>query len=311
VVLEDASVNVSQIDETYGAVMREAAISRRAAPQYGIRELLAKPPFSGFIDVSFLNDLPLSMFLCENDDGVALRCLWTGSFEPMSIAIWCSLVRQTQCAIDVGAHSGLYSLAGHAVNDAAQIVSLEPYSLNFSRLVLNLKANRSSIGGAINAAASDKSGVVSFSVSSPPGYLTSGGSVSTTPGAAHISVPCVTLDKIVIKNNLQPGVIKIDVEGHELQVLRGSEAVFDTYFPDLIIECVFSHNATEIERFLTQRGYRFYVINDAALTLDEVDSFRPSSGGTAKISRLNRFVTKRNARDVLRIQAAAHVLLRV
>lgn len=298
-----------QIDECYRAVMREAESSFQNHSRHGIRELLEKPTFSGFIEVSFLKNVSVSMFVCENDDGVALRCFWNKAFEPMSIAVWASLVDQTSCAFDVGAHSGLYSLVAHAVSASVTVVSIEPYPLNFSRLVLNLQANKFPVNKVINAAASDTSGVVPFVVSTRPGYLTSGGSVLSQSGGGKIPVPCVSLDNITTRNGLKPGLVKIDVEGHEFKVLEGGVSLLDQCSPDLLIESVFSGDTDQIEGMLKQRGYSFYVIDDDAMTLEKIDHLRPASHDGNHTKQANRFVTKRGSNAILEIVNGARALL--
>jgi FkbM family methyltransferase len=53
---------------------------------------------------------------------------------------------------------------------------------------------------------------------------------------------------------LNPYFIKIDVQGHELQVLKGAEKTIEQYHPILLIECV----TKEICEFLNPYGYRFF-----------------------------------------------------
>lgn len=51
-----------------------------------------------------------------------------------------------------------------------------------------------------------------------------------------------TLDEFVKKNNVTPTVIKIDVEGHELAVLKGAEQTIAKHKPTLIIEIEQRHH---------------------------------------------------------------------
>lgn len=63
--------------------------------------------------------------------------------------------------------------------------------------------------------------------------------------------------------NLQPHFIKIDVQGHELQVLKGAKATLQKHSPVLLIETIDEQSM----QFLKQLGYKFYAYNDGRFTL--------------------------------------------
>src|SRR5688572_33446484 len=73
-------------------------------------ELLKRPPYIGFVEANFLADLSFVMFLCDRDDGIALRLLWKREFEPTSLAIWRRLALDAELVVDVGGHTGIYSI---------------------------------------------------------------------------------------------------------------------------------------------------------------------------------------------------------
>ena len=54
--------------------------------------------------------------------------------------------------------------------------------------------------------------------------------------------------------------IKIDVEGHELEVLTGAKNLINTFKPVIILEA--STNETEIHNFLTNQGYLKNIISE-------------------------------------------------
>jgi FkbM family methyltransferase len=55
-----------------------------------------------------------------------------------------------------------------------------------------------------------------------------------------------TLDNFTKEKNVFPDLIKIDVEGHELSVLKGAEHYISTHHPTLIIEIEQRHHKTLI-----------------------------------------------------------------
>ena len=71
-----------------------------------------------------------------------------------------------------------------------------------------------------------------------------------------IEVEAIALDTFAEKHRL-PTVIKVDVEGAEAEVLRGSERVFAQAKPILICEVHGSKEADDVIGWLSDHGYRY------------------------------------------------------
>ncbi len=71
-----------------------------------------------------------------------------------------------------------------------------------------------------------------------------------------------TLDAFVKEKNVFPDLIKIDVEGHELSVLKGAENYISTHYPTLIIEIEQRHhkdvNIDAVFEDFKKKGYSVY-----------------------------------------------------
>ncbi len=71
-----------------------------------------------------------------------------------------------------------------------------------------------------------------------------------------------TLDSFTKEKNITPDVIKIDVEGHELSVLKGAESFIQKHHPTLIIEIEQRHhkdiNIENVFESFKQKGYHCY-----------------------------------------------------
>lgn len=71
-----------------------------------------------------------------------------------------------------------------------------------------------------------------------------------------------TLDNFTKEKNVIPDIIKIDVEGHELSVLKGAEKFISKYHPTLIIEIEQRHhkdiNIESVFESFKQKGYNCY-----------------------------------------------------
>jgi FkbM family methyltransferase len=151
--------------------------------------------------------------------------------EPHVLGWIGELLRPGNTFLDVGAHCGWMSLAAcHAVGKRGRVIALEASPGLADVLRYNKAVNRFQQMEIVSKAVADcDGGVVRF-------HLVSGGSSRLnslldhpleTEGTAleksAIEVETITLDKFCLDRDLQPDVVKIDVEGAELLVLSGSE----------------------------------------------------------------------------------------
>jgi FkbM family methyltransferase len=128
-------------------------------------------------------------------------------------------VRDGDVFFDIGANVGYYTiLASRMVGPHGHVVSCEPLVRNLAFLQRHVTRNRASNVTILPFACSDSEGISAFSAGSnvATGQLTSGNSNSS------ILVPTIRIDTIVQRSERRPDVIKIDVEGAELDVLKGA-----------------------------------------------------------------------------------------
>lgn len=153
---------------------------------------------------------------------------------------------------DVGANLGVYSVLATAV-DGATAVAFEPNRRSQERLRENLELN--DVTGRVTvvpSAVGAQRGTVSFTTE-----LDAMNRIVTDPasaeGAALETVELVSLDEWCAEHgDPSPAVVKIDVEGHELDVLRGASALFERCSPALIVEV---NDADALQDALDRLGY--------------------------------------------------------
>jgi FkbM family methyltransferase len=184
-------------------------------------------------------------------------------------------LRPGMTCIDIGANIGYFTmLMAKRVGPRGSVISFEPTQNSLDLLRRNIQLNGFDNVVAENLALSDYNGAARFH-EGPPGYevYNSIGRI-THPSAKDQSftarsVSCVTLDDYLAARNIEKvDVIKIDVEGAELSVLRGMEKTLQTN-PNarLIVEFAeqttrgFGYSAKEIGDWLTKRGWRLALFN--------------------------------------------------
>lgn len=157
--------------------------------------------------------------------------------------------------IDVGAHIGKYSLK--LAMKGVKVIAIEPDPITFRALTMGTKLNRFENVKSLNIALSDHNGVATF-------YRRRSSDASSIkkPDYAIAVMKCIVkkLDTLVQEMGLRRiDYIKIDVEGAEIEVIRGSLKTLAKFKPSLIVECE-NGNIDQLSTLLTRLGYELEVL---------------------------------------------------
>ena len=142
------------------------------------------------------------------------------------------LLRASPCSLifDVGAFHGEAAAQYSQMFPAAQVYAFEPFPPSFDALATRFSDNRRI--HVVNAAVSSRTGEATFHVNGLPETNsllprpTSGHQYFPSVAATEkkINVPTTTLDEYRKKHNLPvPQILKMDIQGNELEALRGAE----------------------------------------------------------------------------------------
>lgn len=171
--------------------------------------------------------------------------------EEAEMRVISELVQPGSWVIDVGANVGHYTLhLAACAGPGGRVFAFEPLLEAFALLTANVQASGFNNVTLINAAASSAVGEAKMSV---PKFQASG---MDNLYRAHLSssgdhsIFCVPLDAVPIEKPVR--LIKIDAEGHDLQVLMGAEALIGKYQPILVVEAAVTG---PIADWLTAHGY--------------------------------------------------------
>jgi FkbM family methyltransferase len=170
-----------------------------------------------------------------------------GTYYERNIDYWFEhALNETRPAVvyDVGANIGYYSLRA-AQAGAQQVYAIEPALATFDVLKRNLSRNRLGRATALRYAVSDTFGEGRLILYDSSGSNTLTPRQESAPYAEVTgaeSVEVITLDMLVGERGLMPpSVLKIDVEGSELAVLRGARVLLEQARPHVIVE--YNHEA--------------------------------------------------------------------
>lgn len=239
-----------------------------------------------------------------DDLGVGRHLLDEGVYEPHVAALYRTQLRPGMTVLDVGANIGFHALhAATRVAPHGRVVAVEPDPGNAALLRASLRLNEPRLPvEVVEAALSDADGEL---------ILSDLGNAANS-GARFTHRDREVLDRLVHGRDPQfrnvralrwdahhldtrLDFVKIDVEGHEPQALRGMEQALLRYRPTVLSEFapanLRSFGAVEPEAFLAwwgQRGYAWALVDEPSGALR-----------TPETSELLRLAERRHHLDLL------------
>jgi FkbM family methyltransferase len=197
------------------------------------------------------------------------RIMWTGEYEPPLIRFLEAHNTEGWTCLDVGANVGAITLAlAKFVGPAGKVYAFEPGPPNQQRLRANL---------ALNPKLLARTEVFACGIGERPGELW-WAEEEGNPGNALLSdkgthkIPVITLDAFLGERPLSTvDFVKIDVEGMELQVMRGAGELLRGFRPAVYFETLARYvNSAKGAAFAEMRsllvgelGYELFRLNDA------------------------------------------------
>jgi FkbM family methyltransferase len=164
------------------------------------------------------------------------RFYWAGTLEP---GVQQALVDELQPGMsfwDIGAHCGFFTvIAGRQVAEEGQVVAFEPCDENRDRLNETVRLNDADNIVVVPWALGESTGEALLrELQSEQGSM-KWGKVAEDPDGEAIRVPQRTLDECAEEIG-PPDLVKVDVEGAELEVLEGARRIISERKTAMIIE---------------------------------------------------------------------------
>lgn len=202
-------------------------------------------------------------------DSFLARLIYLEDFENTEIDFINNFLKEGDIFIDIGSNIGLFSLnASVKVGPRGKIVSFEPTPVTYNRLIENINLNGFNNIKPFQIAISDKTEKKQLLISKD-GYDAWNSFGMPTRGAnlEKVEVVCYKIDEIdkIDSDFHKASLIKIDIEGWELNALKGGAEFFSKPdAPTLLIEFTDDNaknagtSCREIYLFLQQLGYQMY-----------------------------------------------------
>jgi FkbM family methyltransferase len=178
-----------------------------------------------------------------------------GEFSEGEVDLFRQIVQPGAIVVDVGANLGAHTLFfANAVGRSGLVYAFEPQRITFQTLCANMALNGITNAFCFLMALGEERGSIMVPMLDPRGANNFGGLElgSFTQGE---KVEMISLDSLALP---QCGLIKVDVEGMELGVLKGARETIEKYRPRLYVENDRAEKADDLTRFIDQLGYKMY-----------------------------------------------------
>jgi len=215
------------------------------------------------LSIRFWDDLCL---LAHADDRIAKLAVYTKLPDYHDMLFTLRYLLPTDTFVDVGANVGIYSLLAAGAVPQGQVLAFEPNPITAERMRTNLGLNRLTNVMLHTSAVGSKAGTATLTAKLGPGDHIALGQLS---GGDTISVPMTTLDAAV-ERTAPVSLVKIDVEGFEVEVLRGATDLLQRDdAPAWIMEVNglsqrYGAGDAAIEEVFRRHGYAMYLYDAGA-----------------------------------------------
>lgn len=216
-----------------------------------------------------------------------LRARWRD--QRAEIAALVEAIRPGDVAVDVGANKGSFLPSLSWAAGPGRVVAFEPQAELAGYLRRACRAARLTNVAVEASGVSDRAGTLNLHVpgaGASPGASLEPAVAALSPGR-DVAVPVVTLDEYFRDETRRIAAVKIDVEGHELAVLRGAGALLERHGPLVVFESEVRHAGAENLRaalaFFAGRGYGGWFVHRGRLVpVEQFDSAVHQAGSPGR-----------------------------
>jgi FkbM family methyltransferase len=207
--------------------------------------------------------------------------LAAGDWFEAEMEFWRTQIQPGMTVIDVGANAGVYSFsAAQRVGQQGRVLAIEPFSACIQYLRETCRVNQFSSVTICEGAASDRNGSARLALydASEQNELVS--SAAPTSGQFE-EVICFSLDHLLEQEQLdRVDWLKIDAEGHEIQVLLGSDRLLQQFAPGILYENIAGESQSNlpVAEFLQSKGYSLFRYRPYVQQLLPIDSLEALEG---------------------------------
>lgn len=210
-------------------------------------------PAGGFNEIAMCRNGPLLYNRHDQYVGASLRKY--GEFSEGEAELFRRLVRPGSLVIEGGANIGAHTVGlSQMVGPTGVVLAIEPQRIVFQTLCANLALNSCANVHAIQCGLGAAAGEISVPFL-PPDQPSNFGGLSLVGATSGERVPLRTIDEF---NLPACHIIKLDVEGMEVEALKGAAKTVARYRPAMYVENDRTDRSEELIALLLSWNYRLY-----------------------------------------------------
>jgi len=211
----------------------------------------------------------------NGSDFIVKNIFWLGDFDPWVATVLKCLAHPDEVVCDIGAYIGDTSLPlANCMGSLGHIYCFEPVPLLYECLEKNVKANSISCITSIPLALSDRPGKLKLDPGGDLGMSQIVEENQLNSRQNSIEVNVTTFDLWMKDSGIaQVAVVKIDVEDHELEVLKGmKDTLSKHHIGSIVFERRQDCDTTDaVVQLLQRHGYRIFRIYKGILKTEVVE----------------------------------------
>ena len=172
-------------------------------------------------------------------DHIQKNIFWYGAYEKDTLNCLCKLIKSDSTVFDIGANVGYYTvlMASRACN--GHVYAFEPLSIARNQLQKNIALNKIRNTTVLDFCISDKQESSVIYAAWEDNIGMSGLKPPENFSGRTEPVECMSFDEWFLSHRINSAnLIKIDVEGAEVKVLRGMSNTIKKHRPILILEVI-------------------------------------------------------------------------
>jgi FkbM family methyltransferase len=190
------------------------------------------------------------------EDDLNMMCRENLKFwESSSRSLFSELAIESNIVLDIGSYTGIYTLIAAKSNKNVETISFEPNPVMFQTLEKNCKLNRLK-NAKLEKLALDSAAGLDYLHLNHDVYTSAASILQENLNGKKYEIQKTTLDNYFDDNNIKSvDLIKIDVEGLELRILKGAKRVLIKHSPILLMEALTTESLESQKSFMRTLNY--------------------------------------------------------